>query len=267
MSGIFPFSAILDFLRDILMQAWLCLAVVLRPIVGDTIVDAFPFIMGGTLVTVGSVALALGMGLVLGVPMAVLQVYGNALARRLVGLYVWFFRGVPILVLLFLSQGLFLSMGWILEPFLLSCLVMGCISTAYQSQIFRGAIESLPQGQLKAARALGMRDLTAITCIILPQALRLSIPGWANEFSILLKDSAVCYLLGTMEIMARVNAVAQRTHEHLAFFALAGVIYFVLTLIVLKLLRRLENKVQIPGYSAGTVGSMAKNTQHGVKNA
>ena len=104
-------------------------------------------------------------------------------------------------------------------------------------------------------------------CIILPQALRLSIPGWANEFSILLKDSAVCYLLGTMEIMARVNAVAQRTHEHLAFFALAGVIYFVLTLIVLKLLRRLENKVQIPGYSAGTVGSMAKNTQHGVKNA
>ena len=199
MSDIFPFSAILDFLRDILMQAWLCLAVVLRPIVGDTIVDAFPFIMGGTLVTVGSVALALGMGLVLGVPMAVLQVYGNALARRLVGLYVWFFRGVPILVLLFLSQGLFLSMGWILEPFLLSCLVMGCISTAYQSQIFRGAIESLPQGQLKAARALGMRDMTAITCIILPQALRLSIPGWANEFSILLKDSAVCYLLGTME--------------------------------------------------------------------
>ena len=170
MSDIFPFSAILDFLRDILMQAWLCLAVVLRPIVGDTIVDAFPFIMGGTLVTVGSVALALGMGLVLGVPMAVLQVYGNALARRLVGLYVWFFRGVPILVLLFLSQGLFLSMGWIIEPFLLSCLVMGCISTAYQSQIFRGAIESLPQGQLKAARALGMRDLTAITCIILPQA-------------------------------------------------------------------------------------------------
>ena len=215
MSDIFPFSAILDFLRDILMQAWLCLAVVLRPIVGDTIVDAFPFIMGGTLVTVGSVALALGMGLVLGVPMAVLQVYGNALARRLVGLYVWFFRGVPILVLLFLSQGLFLSMGWILEPFLLSCLVMGCISTAYQSQIFRGAIESLPQGQLKAARALGMRDLTAITCIILPQALRLSIPGWANEFSILLKDSAVCYLLGTMEIMARVNAVAQRPDPRL----------------------------------------------------
>ena len=117
MSDIFPFSAILDFLRDILMQAWLCLAVVLRPIVGDTIVDAFPFIMGGTLVTVGSVALALGMGLVLGVPMAVLQVYGNALARRLVGLYVWFFRGVPILVLLFLSQGLFLSMGWIIDPF------------------------------------------------------------------------------------------------------------------------------------------------------
>ena len=231
------------------------------------ILNALPYILQGSVVTLITVIGSLALGFCIGLPLAVLQVYGNALARRLVGLYVWFFRGVPILVLLFLSQGLFLSMGWIIQPFLLSCLVMGCISTAYQSQIFRGAIESLPQGQLKAARALGMRDLTAITCIILPQALRLSIPGWANEFSILLKDSAVCYLLGTMEIMARVNAVAQRTHEHLAFFALAGVIYFVLTLIVLKLLRRLENKVQIPGYSAGTVGSMANNTQHGVKNA
>ena len=129
--------------------------------------------------------------------------------------------------------------------------MLGCTSTAYQSQIFRGAIESLPQGQLKAARALGMRDLTGIRCIILPQALRLSIPGWANEFSILLKDSAICYVLGTQDIMARTSFVAARTHEHLALYAAAGLIYFVLTLVVLKLLRRLEDKVHVPGYSTG----------------
>lgn len=217
--------------------------------------DALPFILGGTLTTVGAVALALGMGLVLGVPMAVGQVYGGRLVRAAVGLYVWFFRGVPILVLLFLSYGLCMSLGFALPPFLASCLVMGCISTAYQSQIFRGAIESLPQGQLKAARALGMTDGCGIACIILPQALRLSLPGWANEFSILLKDSAVCYVLGTQEIMSRATAVAQRTHEHLALFALAGVIYFLLTLVVLKLLRALENRVHIPGYSTGgTIG-------------
>ena len=219
------------------------------------IINALPFILGGTLVTVGAVGAALGMGLCLGVPFAVMQAYGNPLMRSFVSPYVWFFRGIPILVLLFLFYGFFLSLGLPVNPFFISCLVMGCTSTAYQSQIFRGAIQSLPSGQMKAGRALGMSDGQTIRCIILPQALRLSIPGWANEFSILLKDSAVCYVLGTQEIMARTAAIAARTHEHLALYATAGVIYFVLTLVVLKLLRRLENRVRVPGY--GTHGNAA----------
>ena len=217
------------------------------------VLNALPYILGGTLVTVGAVGCALAMGLVLGVPFAVTQVYGHPVLQRLVSLYVWFFRGIPILVLLFLFYGFFLSLGLPVNPFVISCLVMGCTSTAYQSQIFRGAIQSLPSGQFKAGRALGMRDGQTIRSIILPQAMRLSIPGWANEFSILLKDSAVCFVLGTQEIMARTAAVAARTHEHLALYAAAGLVYFVLTLVVLKLLRRLENLVRVPGY--GTQGA------------
>ncbi len=213
--------------------------------------NALPSILSGSLVTVGNVALSLTMGLFLGVPMAVAQVYGGPWLRRLVALYVWFFRGVPILVLLFLCYGLFISIGVSIDPFFICCIVLGCTSTAYQSQIFRGAIESLPHGQLNAARALGMRESTGICSIILPQALRLSIPGWANEFSILLKDSAICFVLGTQDIMARTSFVAARTHEHLALYATAGVLYFVLTLAVLKLLRLLEQKTHVPGYSSG----------------
>ena len=213
--------------------------------------NALPSILSGSLVTVGNVTLSLTMGLLLGVPMAVAQVYGGPWLRRLVALYVWFFRGVPILVLLFLCYGLFISLGITLDPFFICCIVLGSTSTAYQSQIFRGAIESLPRGQLNAARALGMRESTGICSIILPQALRLSIPGWANEFSILLKDSAICFVLGTQDIMARTSFVAARTHEHLALYATAGVLYFVLTLAVLKLLRCLQQKVHVPGYSSG----------------
>lgn len=215
-----------------------------------TVIDALPAMLAGTLVTVSNVFISLAMGLLLGIPLALAQVYGSRPLRALVGLYVWFFRGVPILVLLFLCYGLFISLGLPAESFAISCLVLGCTSTAYQSQIFRGAIESLPQGQLKAARALGMDDRTGIRCIILPQALRLSIPGWANEYSILLKDSAICFVLGTQDIMARTSFAAARTHEHLALYAAAGAIYFVLTLAVLKLLGRLERKIQIPGYTA-----------------
>lgn len=213
--------------------------------------NALPSILSGSLVTVGNVTLSLTMGLLLGVPMAVAQVYGGPWLRRLVALYVWFFRGVPILVLLFLCYGLFISIGVSIDPFFICCIVLGSTSTAYQSQIFRGAIESLPHGQLNAARALGMRETTGICSIILPQAMRLSIPGWANEFSILLKDSAICFVLGTQDIMARTSFVAARTHEHLALYATAGVLYFVLTLAVLKLLRLLEQKIHVPGYSSG----------------
>ncbi len=221
----------------------------------SVIIDALPFILGGCVVTVGAVGIALTIGLCLGVPFAVAQVYGSPAMKRLVSLYVWFFRGVPILVLLFLFYGLFLNMGLPVEPFLISCLVMGCTSTAYQSQIFRGSILSLPQGQMKAGRALGMRDGQIIRSIILPQALRISIPGWANEYSILLKDSAVCYVLGTQEIMARTAAIAARTHEHLALYATAGAIYFILTIIVLRLLRILEESMSIAGFGAHETGA------------
>ena len=73
--------------------------------------NALPSILSGSLVTVGNVTLSLTMGLLLGVPMAVAQVYGGPWLRRLVALYVWFFRGVPILVLLFLCYGLFISLA------------------------------------------------------------------------------------------------------------------------------------------------------------
>lgn len=214
-----------------------------------TVWNALPFILGGGIVTIANVSVALSLGLALGAPLAVGQVYGPAWARRAAALYVWFFRGMPILVLLFLCFGLFVSLGLAVEPFAVSCVALGCASAAYQSQIFRGAIQALPQGQLKAARALGMSDAAAIRHVVLPQALRLSIPGWANEYSILLKDSAICYVLGTQEIMARTSFVAARTHEHLALFAAAGALYFFITWIGVKLLRRLEQKLHVPGYA------------------
>jgi polar amino acid transport system permease protein len=136
-----------------------------------------------------------------------------------------------------------------LSAFAAATIVLGLISAAYQSQIFRGAILSLPPGQLKAARALGMSDAKAILFIILPQALRLSIPAWSNEYSIILKDSAVAYALGVAEIMARTHFVATRTYQHLPLYIVAGLIYLILTYIGTKGLRILEAKVRIPGYT------------------
>jgi len=219
------------------------------------VITAFPYLLQGSLVTVAVVLGAMGSGLVLGVLLAVSQVYGRPWLRRLVWVYVWFFRGVPLLVLLFLFYfGLFSVLNINLSAFTVAVIVLGLISAAYQSQIFRGAIFSLPEGQFKAARALGMSDLKGISFVILPQALRLSIPGWSNEYSIVLKDSAVVFALGVAEIMARTHFVATRTYQYLPLYLAAGAIYLVLTFLGVRALRLLEEKVRIPGYSRPGVG-------------
>ena len=215
----------------------------------SAVINAFPYVMEGSLVTVAVVVGAMGLGLLLGVPIAVGQIYGGAWLRRLCLFYVWFFRGVPLLVLLFLFYfGLFAYLKINLSAFTVAVIVLGLISAAYQSQIFRGAVLSLPAGQLKAARSLGMSDFKAICFVILPQALRLSIPGWSNEYSIVLKDSAVTYALGVAEIMARTHFVATRTYQHLPLYLMAGLIYLLLTYAGVRGLRLLEEKVRIPGY-------------------
>lgn len=223
------------------------------------IMDALPYLLSGIWWTAGLVICAMTLGLCLGVPMAVGHVYGSRRVRRLVGLYVWLFRGIPILVMLYLFY--FGILAYLTEifpalrligldsAFAAAAIVLGLTTGAYQSQIFRGAIQALPEGQLKAARALGMSDPVAITTIILPQAFRLAIPGWSNEFSIILKDSALAFVIGVMELMSRTRSVASTTHQPLPLALFAGLLFFVMTWLGLKALRRFEQKVRIPGYS------------------
>ncbi len=213
------------------------------------IYQTFPYLMNGSFITIGLVGGALGLGLIIGIPMAVGQVYGNKFISGLISIYVWFFRGLPVLVLLFLFYfGLFTLLNLNLSAFNSAILVLGLRSAAYQSQIFRGSIQSIGEGQMLAASSLGMKKYDAIISIILPQALRISIPGWSNEYTILLKDSAITYAIGVMEILTRANFVATRTYNPMPVFFLCAVIFIVLTYGGVKLLTLLENKVKIPGY-------------------
>ena len=215
----------------------------------DVLIEAVPYLVGGVGTTLVIVVGGMLLGLVLGMPLAVGQVYGNALVRRAAGLYVWFFRGVPILVLLFLFYyGLFQLIGLNLGAVAAAILVLGMASAAYQSQIFRGSIMALSRGQFRAASALGMSDGQAVCPIILPQALRLSLPAWSNEYSIMLKDSALVFVLGATEIMARAHFVAAREYLHMPLYITAALLYFLLTWAGVRGLRAFERKVAIRGY-------------------
>lgn len=214
------------------------------------IIEGLPYVLGGIGVTLTVVGGALAMGLAFGLLLAVVQVYGRPWLRRLAGVYVWFFRGIPLLVLLFLFYfGVLGALEVELSPFMVAIIVLGLISSAYQAQILRGAILAVPEGQMKAARAIGMSDLRAIAAIILPQALRLAIPGWSNEYTVIMKDSAVTYALGVAELMARTNHVASRTYQHFWLYLMVGCVYLLLTWLGTRALRLLEERVAISGYT------------------
>lgn len=220
------------------------------PTAVSVIFDSMPYLLQGALITAVIVVAAMLIGLIIGVFMAVGLVYGNRVVKLLLGFYVWVFRGMPVVVLLFLFYfGLFNFLKLDFSAVTSVTIVLGMTTGAYQANIFRGAIMSLSQGQFKAASALGMSNGQAIRTIVLPQILRMSIPAWSNEYSIILKDSALAFVIGAPEIMARTQFVASRTYQHLSLYLAAGLSYFLLTWAGVMALKKLECYLRIPGYA------------------
>jgi polar amino acid transport system permease protein len=218
------------------------------------LVEWGPYLLDGIGLTLGLVLSALALGFLLGLPLALGQVYGPGPVRALVSVYVWFFRGLPILVLLFLFYfGLFPALGLDVSAFVVGAAVLGLRGAAYQSQIFRGGIQAVSEGQMTAALSLGMTKWTAIHCIILPQALRISLPGWSNEYPEVLTDSAVCYAIGVMELLTRTSQIVSQTYVTMPVYLACALIFIALNYAGMEVIRRVGDHFAIPGSGSGAV--------------
>jgi polar amino acid transport system permease protein len=215
----------------------------LRDLWGD-----LPYILGGVQYTVSLTAIGLAIGLVIGWLIAMLRVYGGRFLQGFAATYVVVLRGYPTLVILFFVYFMLARYSTFIDlpPFWAGCVALGVASSAYQAEIFRGAIQSVPPGQMQAARALGMSRRQAIFRIILPQALRNAIPGWSNEAAVVVKDSSLVYAVGLPELMRRSQHVSARLYAPLLVFFLVGLIYLLLTFTANRLLGWLERATRIP---------------------
>jgi len=203
------------------------------------------YIASGTAYTVGVTLIALPSGLLLGLLLALLNVYSGKIFRWLTSLYSTVMRGIPPIVLLFILY--FIVSGSInLSPFLAGSISLGIVSSAYQMEIIRGSILSVSGEQMMAARAIGMSKQQAIRNVILPQTLRLAIPPWSNEAAIVIKDSSLVYALGVPEILRRAQLISASTQQPFLAYAAAAAIYFILVFITSRLLDRLEIRLRIP---------------------
>ncbi|MCS7174982.1 amino acid ABC transporter permease [Pseudothermotoga sp.] len=209
--------------------------------------------MKGTWVTVQLTALGLTLGLLVAIPVSFFQVYGHSFSKIVCSVYERTFRSIPLLVLLMLIFYGLPEVGIRLNPFLACVLGLGIRSSAYQSQIFRGAILSVSKGQTLAAYSLGMNRLQTFWHVVLPQALRFSIAPWTNELTVVLKDSSMAYALGVIELLRQGSYIVARTYEPMVIFLTCAAIYLVLTLSANKIFAIVEKKLAIPGFETREV--------------
>lgn len=220
----------------------------------EVIMRFLPDLVEGTLMTLELVGIAVVVGLILAIPLGIARASRHWYVRALPYTYVFFFRGTPLLLQLFLVyyglsqfESVRESSLWpyLREPYWCALITMTLHTAAYIAEILRGAIQSVPGGEVEAARALGMSRRQALQYIILPRAIRIGLPAYGNEVILMLKASAVVYTITLMDIMGVVRGINARTYQFELFFLVAGLIYLTITIVFTQLFKLVERWLKV----------------------
>ena len=213
-------------------------------------------LLRGVFVTVYIAALAFILGIFLGLIGAVAKLYGGMVSRFIANFYTTVIRAIPELVLiLFLffagtrgisTLGEFIGYGPVeVNGTVAAILVLGFVQGAYSTEVLRGAIQAIPSGQIEAARAIGMSPFLALKRVIIPAMLPNAIPGLANLWLSVIKDTALIMVTGaSAELAGTTRAAAGFTKQYFMFYFIALMIYYTLTKISNFFIYRLERYVR-----------------------
>ncbi len=216
----------------------------------------FSAILAGLWVTLSVAAASLAIACLFGLLGAVAKLSGSRMARLLAETYTTLIRGLPELVLmLFIFYGgqILLNsvadaQGWgyiDVPPFTAGVLTIGFIFGAYLTETFRGAILAIPRGQIEAAQAYGLSRSKVLTRIVLPQMVRHAIPGFSNNWLVMVKATALVSIIGLDDMVHRANLAASATREPFTFFVVIALIYLAITTVSIFLLSRLERRYSL----------------------
>ena len=216
-------------------------------------------ILQGAGLTVGVSLAALAVSIVLGLLGAAAKLSGKPILTALATVYTTVIRGIPELVLMLLIfYGGTIGLNKLLEsygststidinPFFAGVLTIGFIYGAYMTETFRGAILAIPKGQMEAAVAFGMGNVQAFIRITAPQMVRYALPGFTNNWLVLIKATALVSLIGLKEMTYLAKQASAATRSPFAFFLFTAALFLIYTTVSLLVLRRLNER-----YSLGT---------------
>ena len=215
-----------------------------------------PLLLQGTWMTIKLSVLSLAVSVVLGLLGASAKLSSLAIVRIPAQLYTTLIRGVPDLVLMlliFYSLQTWLSgftdfMEWEyieIDPFSAGVITLGFIYGAYFTENFRGAILSVPAGQLEAATAYGLSRWQRFHLVLFPQLMRFALPGLGNNWLVLLKSTALVSIIGLSDLVKAAQNAGKSTSEPLYFLILAGLVYLVITTLSNRIFKRLERRYNL----------------------
>jgi polar amino acid transport system permease protein len=202
-------------------------------------------ILEGVGMTVLISALAIVLGTILGIFVALSLVYGGKPQRLVVRAFLEFVRGTPVFVLILACYYL-LSEIVQLTAFQAGLIALTIFCSSHVGENLRGALQALPKGQTEAAKAIGLTFRQTFVYVLAPQALRQALPAWINTAAEMVKASTLLSVIGVVELMLATKQVIARNFMSLEFYLLAGIVYFLICFSIERLGRAVERRVTLP---------------------
>ncbi|NMY75264.1 ABC transporter permease [Pseudomonas sp. WS 5071] len=213
-----------------------------------------PKLIQGATLTLELTALSVIAGLIVAIPLGIARSSKLWYVRSLPYAYIFFFRGTPLLIQLFLvyyGLGQFEAVRdsvlwpYLRSPFWCAIITMTLHTAAYIAEILRGAIQAIPPGEIEAARALGMSRFKTLIHIVLPRAARIGLPAYSNEVILMLKASSLASTVTLLELTGMTRTIIARTYQTVDMFLIAGVIYLVMSFVLIQGFKLLERWLRV----------------------
>lgn len=214
------------------------------------VVEYLPKLLNGARLTVQLVLFSGIGGLVLAFPMGIARSSPRPWVRALPWTYIFFFRGTPLMVQMFLvyyglSQFESIRHNEVLwpilrDPYWCALITMSMHTAAYIAEILRGAIQAIPRGEIEAAVSIGMSKAVILRRIIVPRAIRIGLPAYSNEVILMLKGSALASTITLLELTGMARTIIAKTYMPVEIFLAAGAFYLLISFLMVRVFRLME---------------------------
>ena len=210
--------------------------------------DSFlKILIPGIKVTIPLTVISFTLSLIIGTIVALVQFADIKVLKTLARFYIWVIRGTPLLIQLFVVFYGLPSVGILIDPFPAAVIVFSINEGAYNAETIRGALESIPKGQIEAGYCCGLNFIQVMWYIVLPQAFRVAFPSLANSLIAMVKNTSLAANITVLEMFMVTQQIVARTYQALALYLELAFIYLMFSTVLTKLQSYLENRFNAKG--------------------